>query len=38
MDASFIGIKTPAGTYGDAANVQLRFDPTFMQMAADGKL
>lgn len=25
-------------TLGDAANVKLRFDPTFMQMAADGKL
>ncbi|GLK76348.1 ABC transporter substrate-binding protein [Methylopila jiangsuensis] len=25
-------------TLGDAANVKLRFDPTFMQMAADGRL
>jgi len=23
---------------GDAANLKLRFDPAFMQMAADGKL
>lgn len=37
-DATFIGIATPAGTYGDKNNVQLRFDPSFMQMAADGKL
>jgi NitT/TauT family transport system substrate-binding protein len=37
-DAGFIGIETPAGTYGNPGNVQLRFDPTYMQMAADGKL
>ncbi len=37
-DAGFIGISTPSGTFGDAANVLLRFDPTYMQMAADGKL
>ena len=37
-DAGFIGIQTPAGVYGDASNVKLRFDPSFMQMAADGKL
>ena len=37
-DAGFIGIQMPAGTFGDAANTQLRFDPSFMQMAADGKL
>lgn len=34
----FIGVETPAGIYGNASNVQLRFDPTFMQMAADGEL
>lgn len=34
----FIGIETPAGVYGDKNNVKLRFDPTYMQMAADGKL
>lgn len=37
-DATFIGIETPAGIYGNTKNVQLRFDPTYMQMAADGKL
>ena len=37
-DAGFIGIETPAGIYGDASNVKLRFDPSYMQMAADGKL
>ena len=37
-DAGFIGIETPAGVYGDKGNVQLRFDPTYMQMAAEGKL
>ena len=37
-DAGFIGIETPAGIYGDSGNVQFRFDPSFMQMAKDGKL
>ncbi len=37
-DAGFIGIETPAGVYGDTGNVKLRFDPSYMQMAADGKL
>ena len=37
-DAGFIGIEMPAGTFGDQANVKFRFDPTFMKMAADGKL
>ncbi|TYK66624.1 putative urea ABC transporter substrate-binding protein [Colwellia echini] len=37
-DFGFIGIETPAGIVGDKSNVQLRFDPSFMQMAADGKL
>ena len=37
-DAGFIGIETPAGTWGDEANVKLRFDPTWMRMAADGAL
>ena len=37
MDA--IGISFPGGkTLGDPANIKLRFDPSFMQMAADGKL
>ena len=34
-----IGISFPGGkVLGDPANVKLRFDPTFMKMAADGKL
>lgn len=34
-----IGIAFPGGkTLGQKANVKLRFDPTFMQLAADGKL
>ncbi len=37
-DAGFVGIETPSGIYGDPNNIKLRFDPTFMQMAADGKL
>ena len=37
-DAGYIGIETPAGLFGSAKNVKLRFDPTYMQMAADGKL
>jgi NitT/TauT family transport system substrate-binding protein len=37
-DAGFIGIETPAGIYGDSANVQLRFNPEYMEMAAEGKL
>lgn len=37
-DAGFIGIETPAGSYGNSGNTLLRFDPTYMQMAAEGKL
>lgn len=37
-DASFIGIETPAGVYGNTANIQFRFDPSYMQMAAKGDL
>jgi len=37
-DAGFIGIETPTTVYGDASNIKLRFDPTYMQMAVDGKL
>ncbi|MFD1702826.1 putative urea ABC transporter substrate-binding protein [Methylopila henanensis] len=34
-----VGIGFAGGkTLGDAANVKLRFDPTFMKLAADGKL
>lgn len=35
----FVGIAFPDGTVrGDRGNVKLRFDTTYMQMAADGKL
>ncbi len=37
-DAGFIGVQMPAGDYGDSGNLKLRFDPTYMQMAADGQL
>ncbi len=33
-----IGIQTPTATLGSATNVKLRFDPSYMTMAADGKL
>jgi NitT/TauT family transport system substrate-binding protein len=34
-----IGMSFPAGkSLGNTTNVKLRFDPTFMQLAADGKL
>ncbi len=34
-----IGISLPGGkTLGSAANLKLRFDPTYMTLAADGKL
>jgi NitT/TauT family transport system substrate-binding protein len=35
----FVGVAYPGGvTSGDPNNVKLRFDPTYMQMAADGGL
>lgn len=37
VDAIGIGFAN-GKTLGDKANVKLRFDPSFMQMAADGKL
>ncbi|MFV0576848.1 MAG: putative urea ABC transporter substrate-binding protein [Vibrio sp.] len=37
-DASFIGIETPSGVYGNPSNVQLRFTPEYMEMAAKGEL
>lgn len=37
-DATFIGVEGPLGIYGDKKNVKLRFDTTYMQMAAEGKL
>ncbi len=37
--ADFVGIEFPdKGVLGDTKNVKLRFDSTFMQMAAEGKL
>ncbi len=37
-DAKFIGVEGPRGVYGDKKNVKLRFDTTYMQLAADKKL
>lgn len=37
-DAGFIGVQMPAGDYGNSGNLKLRFDPTYMQMAADDAL
>jgi NitT/TauT family transport system substrate-binding protein len=37
-DAEFIGVAGPKGVYGNKQNVKLRFDTTYMQMAADKKL
>lgn len=37
-NAGVIGIQTPSGIYGNPARVKLRFDPSYMKMAADGKL
>lgn len=37
-DAGFIGIEMPAGTYGNTSNIKFRFDPSYMEMAAKGKL
>lgn len=38
-NASFIGIEYPGGkVVGSKRNVKLRFDDTYMGMAADGKL
>jgi len=37
-DAGFIGIDMPAGGFGNPENTRLRFDPSYMQMAIDGKL
>jgi NitT/TauT family transport system substrate-binding protein len=37
--ADLVGIQFPDGTIqGDAKNVKLRFDATYMEMAANGKL
>ena len=37
-DAGFVGIETPAGVFGSDSNIQLRFIPDYMAMAADGTL
>ncbi len=37
-DAGAIGIEMPAGVYGNTSNIKFRFDPSYMQMAADGTL
>ena len=38
-DAGFVGIALPSGdVLGSATNVKLRFDDTYMKMAADGEL
>lgn len=37
-NAGFIGVQTPAGVYGNNSNIKLRFDPSFMDMMANGKL
>jgi len=35
----FVGVEFPDGSiYGDSANVKLRFDTTYMEMAAEGAL
>ncbi|MGF1621455.1 MAG: putative urea ABC transporter substrate-binding protein [Rhodomicrobiaceae bacterium] len=37
--ADFVGVEYPGGKVtGDEANVKLRYDTTFMEMAADGQL
>lgn len=37
-DAGFIGIETPTGVFGNSGNIQLRFDPSYMEMAAEDSL
>jgi NitT/TauT family transport system substrate-binding protein len=37
--ADFVGVEYPGGVVsGDPENIQLRYDTTYMQMAADGSL
>lgn len=36
--AEFVGIRMPAGTYGDPNRIAFTFDDTFMAMAARGEL
>lgn len=37
-DAEYVGVQGPKGVYGNQENVKLRFDTTYMQLAADKKL
>lgn len=37
-DAGYIGIQTPSSIVGNPDYVQLRFDPSFMQLAAENEL
>lgn len=37
-DAGFIGIETPSGVFGNKDNIKLRFDPSYMEMVANGGL
>ena len=38
-DAGFIGVELPGGeVFGSTSNVKLRFDDTYMNMAAEGQL
>lgn len=37
-DAGFIGVETPTGVYGSSSNIKFRFDPSYMEMAAQGSL
>jgi NitT/TauT family transport system substrate-binding protein len=37
-DANVVGVEGPKGVYGNSKNVKLRFDTTYMQLAADNKL
>ena len=37
-DAGFIGIETPTGVFGNSRNIKLRFDPSYMEMAAERTL
>ncbi len=37
--ADAVGISFPGGkTLGNSSNIRMRFDPTYVQLAADGKL
>jgi NitT/TauT family transport system substrate-binding protein len=39
MSPDFVGIEFPDGSImGDSSNVKLRFNDSYMQMAADGEI